>query len=65
MTRASTRGAARAALRAGFVAALTTAGTAQSASTHYVAPGGDDGGPGTLASPWRSLEHAVAQLGPR
>ena len=30
----------------------------------YIAPGGDDGGPGTRAEPWGTFEHAIAQLVP-
>ena len=34
------------------------------AATHYVAPGGDDGGPGTLASPLATLAEGSARAAP-
>ncbi len=36
----------------------------QGGNSYYVAQGGDDGAPGTLAQPWASVAHAVAQLRP-
>ncbi|MCO6431170.1 MAG: right-handed parallel beta-helix repeat-containing protein [Deltaproteobacteria bacterium] len=30
--------------------------------THYVCPNGSDSGPGTLSQPWKTAQHAVAQL---
>lgn len=37
---------------------------APSASVYYVAPTGDDANPGTLAQPWRTIQHAANQLTP-
>lgn len=35
------------------------------AQPHYfLAPGGDDAGPGTIAAPWATFGHALAQLAP-
>ena len=34
-------------------------GVAASADTYYVATDGDDGGPGTLAQPWRTIQKAA------
>lgn len=35
-----------------------------SAETYYVAASGDDGNPGTLSEPWRTLQHAADTIGP-
>ena len=54
-------------LVAAFVAAvaLITPVTAQAAATTYwVDPGGLDGGPGSEAAPWGTLQHAVDQADP-
>lgn len=32
--------------------------------TYYVAPGGDDGGPGTLSEPWATIQKAAAAMYP-
>ena len=32
--------------------------------TYYVAPGGDDANPGSLAEPWRTIQHAADSLTP-
>jgi hypothetical protein len=31
-------------------------------ATYYVAPGGDDGNPGTLSQPWKTIQHAAETL---
>src|SRR5205823_8002277 len=36
-----------------------TAGPAAAATTYYVATSGNDGGTGTQAQPWRTLQHAA------
>ena len=64
MTRASMRGAAGAALPAAVLSVLATAGMAQSGGTYYVSPQGDNSSSGSESNPWRTLEHAVARLGP-
>lgn len=46
-----------------LLAALLLSRAAPSA-TYHVAPGGDDAGPGTLASPWKTIGKAAATLGP-
>ncbi|MGD9496702.1 MAG: right-handed parallel beta-helix repeat-containing protein [Armatimonadota bacterium] len=33
-------------------------------ATYYLAPGGDDAGPGSAERPWATLEHACALVGP-
>src|SRR5262245_2106950 len=38
---------------------LATPAGAWAANTYYVAPGGDDKGPGTMATPWATLQHAA------
>jgi MFS family permease len=43
---------------------LSMAAPLASASTYYVAPSGNDGNPGTLAQPWRTLQHAADRVGP-
>src|SRR5690349_6008187 len=35
---------------------------AAQAATYYVAPGGDDGGPGSAAEPWRTITNAARQV---
>jgi len=50
-----------------LTSALLMAGAARaapSANTYYVAPTGDDANPGTLAQPWRTIQHAADQLTP-
>lgn len=34
------------------------------AATYYVAPAGDDLGPGTIGSPWRTIQHGADAAGP-
>ena len=36
----------------------------ENGATYYVAPQGDDAGPGTMASPWRTLGRATSELDP-
>jgi hypothetical protein len=40
-------------------ATVTLLAQAAGGSTYYVTPGGSDTGPGTLASPWATLQHAA------
>jgi hypothetical protein len=44
--------------------ALTLAAAAVGATDYHVAMDGDDGNPGTLAEPWRTLQHAVESVTP-
>lgn len=44
------------------VAVLLLAGGYVDAATHYVDPAGDDAGPGTVAAPWQTIQHAAATL---
>ncbi|MBN2005854.1 MAG: right-handed parallel beta-helix repeat-containing protein [Anaerolineae bacterium] len=51
-------GSATSAAPATLPAAQTTG------SVYYVAPGGDDGGPGSADEPWETLQHAADSVGP-
>jgi len=47
------------------LAAPATIPTAQTTgSVYYVAPGGDDDGPGSADEPWETLQHAADSVGP-
>lgn len=46
-------------LRLMTVFPMLGAGLAFGASVFYVSPAGDDGGPGTKAKPWKTLQHAA------
>jgi hypothetical protein len=46
------------------VLALAVAAPDAPGATLYVAPGGSDSGPGTLARPWRTLQRAAGAAGP-
>ena len=51
-----------AAILALIVAAVVTAGA--QANTYFVATNGNDANPGSLASPWLTLRHAVRPYNP-
>jgi hypothetical protein len=42
----------------------STSATACGTDNYFVSPSGDNGHPGTLAEPWRTLSYAVEQLSP-
>ena len=46
------------------VEAQTAIQTPSAESAYYVAPGGDDSNPGTLAEPWETIQHAADTLSP-
>jgi hypothetical protein len=49
--------------QSGFGSALPPRMPESSGTTFYVAPGGNDGNPGSQASPWRTISKAVGSLG--
>ncbi|MFV2073909.1 MAG: right-handed parallel beta-helix repeat-containing protein [Thermoanaerobaculales bacterium] len=46
----------------GVVAMILSLNQAAVAGTYYVAPGGNDGSPGSEAQPWRTIQHAAVTL---
>ena len=54
----------RAAAGAALAALMLLAVDCSQAATFYVATTGSDAGPGTLAQPWSSLQHAADQVAP-
>lgn len=47
-----------------LICSFSTAHAAPHANTYYVAADGADTNPGTLASPWRTIQHAADMLAP-
>src|SRR5262249_20245202 len=49
---------------AAWAIAVALLAPAAQATDHWVANGGADGGPGTLGSPWQTVQHAVESVAP-
>jgi len=48
----------------GALSLMVSIASAAAAASYYVAPGGNDAGPGSEAEPWQTLAHAVGALAP-